>query len=101
MDIVIGRVPVPSTVSGDWEEAFRRRVQTAKRHEGWLGVDLCIPTEDVGSRLILGRWASKIDYEAWTSSPDYVRSIQEMQPLQAGGAETSWCSVVWSESRNA
>jgi heme-degrading monooxygenase HmoA len=98
VDIVIGRVPVPPAVSEVWEEAFHRRVQTAKRHKGWRGVDLCVPTDDASSRIILGKWASMVDYDAWARSPDYLRSVEEMQNLQAGAPNTEWCSVVWSEA---
>ena len=77
----------------EWDDAMRERMAAAGRHPGWIGGQLLQP-EDAGStRIIVGTWRSRDDWERWHEDPRFTQTRHELDGLTAAPEEHTWFRV--------
>lgn len=87
---VIGRFDLRSGQEAKWDSAFRERVEEAKSAPGWLGVSAWSPVENPSQRIVVGRWRSTADFEAWTQTESYRRTKVTLDSCQRTAPEIEW-----------
>jgi heme-degrading monooxygenase HmoA len=93
MSIVkINAITVPHEQFGEFEHRFATRAGRVENAEGFEGFELLRPNDGRDVCLVLTRWRSEADFQAWVSSPDFVAG--HSQPRAGGPVGTA--SEVWS-----
>lgn len=87
---VLGRFQLIQGEEHRWDIAFRERVEEARGFEGWLGAAAWVPVDDARQRVVVGRWATRDDYDTWTLSPSYIRTKSLLDSCQASPPEIEW-----------
>ena len=80
---VIGRFELLPGREAQWDSILRGRVETARSAPGWLGVSVWAPANNPSQRVIVGRWRSLDDYDAWTQAESYIRTKRALASCQA------------------
>ena len=65
MMTIVTHVRIEPGKEPGWDDAFRKRASAAKRQPGWIGVQLCIPSDAVNERIVIGTWDTRADWERW------------------------------------
>lgn len=81
----------------EWDEAMRQRFDAAQSHEGWIGGQLCMPTDRLDQRLIVGTWRTRADWEAWHNDPTFTATRERLEGLQSEPTDLRWHEVLVSE----
>ena len=87
---VIGRFNLRPSAEPAWDAAFRERVEAARSAPGWLGVSAWTPVEAASQRIVVGRWRSSADFDAWTQTESYRRTKSILDSCQATAPEIEW-----------
>ena len=82
-----------------WDAAMRERIAVAKQHPGFVGVQLCIPTEKLNERVIIGTWETRADWEAWHSTQEFQETRARLEEPDSKTRQESWHEVVLAEHR--
>ncbi len=81
----------------------RRRIQqdcsassNAKSHgrPGWISGQLLNPVDLSDTRVIVGTWRSREDWEAWHDDPAFLANRNALDRLQVEPNVTAWYQVV-------
>ena len=93
MSIVkINAITVPRDRFEEFERRFASRAGRVSGAPGFEGFDLLRPNDDREVCLVLTRWRSEEDFQAWASSADFAAG--HAQHRQSGPVGTA--SEVWS-----
>lgn len=76
-----------------WDDAMRERMAAAGTHPGWIGGQLLQPEESGPTRIIVGTWQSRDDWERWHTDPRFTQTREELDRLTAAPEEHMWCRV--------
>jgi heme-degrading monooxygenase HmoA len=79
---------------GEWDAAMQARFESAHDRPGWVSGQLLIPTDDGLTRVIVGTWHSRQDWQTWHDDPAFLEQRQTLQRLEAGPSRTEWFDVV-------
>ena len=94
MVTVITRLRVKDGREAEWDEVFEKRVEAAREQEGFQFVQLCRPEDAPRDRVIVGTWSSHENWSAWHDEPEFVRTRDELEDVEAGSSESRWYEVV-------
>jgi heme-degrading monooxygenase HmoA len=73
MSIVkINAITVPRDRFAEFERRFASRAGRVAGASGFEGFELLRPNDDREVCLVLTRWRSEADFQAWASSPDFA-----------------------------
>ena len=70
-----------------WDSTLRERVEAARSAPGWLGASVWAPADNPLQRVIVGRWRSLEDYDAWMQTETYIRTKTVLNTCQAAPPE--------------
>jgi heme-degrading monooxygenase HmoA len=101
MMTIVTRVTLKEGREPQWDAAMTQRLESAKRQRGWIGGQLVIPLDGPNSRVIIGTWESRADWEAWHTDPAFRDTREQMQGLEAKASEEWWHEVVADVRRAA
>jgi heme-degrading monooxygenase HmoA len=87
---VVGRFNLRPGAEATWDSAFRDRVETATAAPGWLGVATWAPVAEPSQRIVVGRWRSRADYEAWTLTESYLSTKATLDSCQTAAPDIEW-----------
>ncbi len=79
---------------GEWDTAMRARFESAHDRSGWVSGQLLVPEDDRLTRVIVGTWQSRQDWQTWHDDPAFLEQRQTLQRLEAGPGRTEWFHVV-------
>ena len=87
---VVGRFSLRTGAESMWDAAFRERIEAAASAPGWLGVAAWAPVAEPSQRVVVGRWRSMADYEAWALTESYLRTKVTLDSCQSGAPDIEW-----------
>jgi heme-degrading monooxygenase HmoA len=77
-----------------WDTAMRERFDSAHTRPGWVSGQLLIAEDETSSRVIVGTWRSREDWESWHSDPAFLEQRETLEQFEAEPSRTAWFSVV-------
>lgn len=92
MSIVkINAITVPRDRFADFEHRFATRAGKVSDAAGFEGFELLRPNDDREVCLVLTRWRSEDDFQAWVKSPDFAAGhAQHREQGPVGTASEIW-----------
>jgi heme-degrading monooxygenase HmoA len=90
--VKINAITVPRARFEEFEQRFAARAGRVGGAPGFEGFELLRPNDERETCLVLTRWRSEEDFQAWASSSDFVAG--HAQHRQGGPVGTA--SEVWS-----
>lgn len=96
--IKINAITVPADSGDELAHRFAARAGAVDGAEGFQGFELLKPTDDRTQWLVLTRWASEGDFQAWVSSPGFAEGHRSAVERAGGDAPkpVSTHSEVWN-----
>ena len=82
----------------EWDAAVRARFESARDRPGWVSGQLLTPTEEPHTRVIVGTWQSRDDWEAWHHDP---RSSNNDRRSSGSRSGAGWSGSRWSRTHVA
>jgi heme-degrading monooxygenase HmoA len=78
----------------EWDAAMRERFDSARSRPGWVSGQLLIPEAQRATRVIVGTWRSREDWESWHADPAFLERRATLEQLEAEPSRTEWFDVV-------
>lgn len=72
--VKINAITVPEDSGDELGQRFAARQSSMAGTPGFEGFELLQPTDERTTWLVITRWASEADFEAWKSSQDFERA---------------------------
>ena len=94
MMTVITTMRIPADVEEDWDRLISQRFESAHNRHGWVSGQLLTPTDAPETRLIVGTWRSRSDWEAWHDDPAFLEQRTKLEGLHTRQDATTWFDVV-------
>jgi heme-degrading monooxygenase HmoA len=94
MMTVITTMRVPAGAGEDWDSLIRQRFESAHDRPGWVSGQLLTPTDAPESRVIVGTWRSRDDWEAWHNDPAFLEQRERLEGIDARQDAPTWYEVV-------
>jgi heme-degrading monooxygenase HmoA len=60
-----------------------------------------IPLDGLNSRVIIGTWETRADWEAWHTDPTFQETRKQLQGLESAASEEWWHEVIADVRRAA
>jgi len=70
--VKINAITVPRERFDEFERRFASRAGRVEQAQGFEGFELLRPNDDRLVCLVITRWRSEEDFQAWVSSPDFA-----------------------------
>ena len=99
MMTVVTHIEIAEGQEPDWDAAMRERVDAAKQQPGFVGVQLCIPVDDLSERVVIGTWQTRADWEAWHESVIFAETRERMDRCEVQRKGEWWHEVLLTEQR--
>lgn len=81
-------------VEEEWDTAIRERFESARGRSGWVSGQLLTPLDAEHTRVIVGTWRSREDWEAWHTDPAFLEQRTRLEQLEAQPNQMVWYDVV-------
>jgi heme-degrading monooxygenase HmoA len=96
--IKINAITVPEGSGDELAHRFAARAGAVDGAQGFEGFELLKPTDERTQWLVLTRWATEDDFQAWLSSPSFAEGHRTAAERAGGDAPkpVSTHSEVWS-----
>lgn len=94
MMTVITTTTLRPGVEQEWDSAMRERFDSAHGRPGWVSGQLLTSEAAPHSRVIVGTWRSREDWEAWHDDPAFLEQRDVLQGLEAAPSRVEWFAVV-------
>jgi heme-degrading monooxygenase HmoA len=78
----------------EWDTAMRERFESARNRSGWVSGQLLIAEDDRSTRVIVGTWRSREDWESWHHDPAFLEQRETLEQFEAEPSRTAWFDVV-------
>lgn len=78
----------------EWDAAMRERFESAHDRPGWVSGQLLTREDERYTRVIVGTWRSREDWEAWHHDPAFLERRAALQRLEAEPSRTEWFTIV-------
>jgi heme-degrading monooxygenase HmoA len=99
MMTVVTHISIAEGQEPEWDAAMRERAAAAKKQAGFVSVQLCIPTEALDERVVIGSWETRADWEAWHESDSFGETRERMDRCEVERKGEWWHEVVLAEHR--
>jgi heme-degrading monooxygenase HmoA len=99
MEAVITRVVLNDGAESEWEVAMRDRMTAAESLDGWIGGSILAPEGEGDSRVIVGLWETRADWERWHDDPAFRETAERLQGLESDAGTPTWHEVVYAGGR--
>jgi heme-degrading monooxygenase HmoA len=96
--IKINAITVPAGAGDELAHRFAARAGAVDGAQGFEGFELLKPTDERTQWLVLTRWASEDDFQAWVSSPSFTEGHRSAVERAGGEAPkpVSTHSEIWN-----
>lgn len=94
MMTVITEITIEPGQEPQWDGAFQERFQDAKNQPGWVSMQLLIPLDAPNTRVVVGTWHTRADWEAWHNAEAFQQTRQIMDAVKQTSSEDRWYEVV-------
>ena len=99
MMTIVTHVTIEPGKEPAWDAAFRERVESAKKQPGWIAVQLCIPTDKLNQRVVIGTWETRAAWEAWHATGPFEKTRDRMESGESEERKEWWHEVIVEEHR--
>ncbi len=97
--IKINAITVPADSGDELAHRFAARAGAVDGQDGFEGFELCKPTDERTTWLVVTRWRDEASFDAWVSSPAFGQGHRSEAPKQHGGdgkPPVGMSSELWS-----
>jgi heme-degrading monooxygenase HmoA len=94
---VITETVVEPGREADWEVAYRERAAAAQDQDGWEELQLLIPLEDRGRRVVVGTWRDREAWEQWHTTDTFQRTRERLDAATESHGDDRWFEVSTEE----
>ncbi|ELT44232.1 antibiotic biosynthesis monooxygenase family protein [Arthrobacter nitrophenolicus] len=94
MITVVSTMQLKSNSENEWDHLIRERFKSAHDKEGWISGQLLAPSHEPSTRVIIGTWRSRQDWEAWHKDPAFLASRTRLDELQSVDHQTALYDVI-------
>ena len=96
--VKINAITVPADSGDELAHRFAKRAGAVDGADGFEGFELLKPTDERTQWLVLTRWASEDDFQAWVSSPSFAEGHRSAVERAGGEAPkpVSTHSEIWN-----
>jgi heme-degrading monooxygenase HmoA len=101
MMTIVTRVTLREGSEPKWDAAMKARMESARDQAGWVGGQLAIPLDGPSSRVIIGTWETRADWEAWHTDPKFQETREQLKGLETRSSEEWWHEVVTDLRRDS
>ncbi len=78
----------------EWDAAMRARFESARERPGWIAGQLLTSNDERSTRVIVGTWRSREDWEEWHSDPAFLEQRATLEALEQEPSRSEWFRVV-------
>ena len=78
----------------EWDRAMRERFDSVRNRPGWISGQLLTPDDESTTRVIVGTWASREDWESWHHDPAFLEQRATLEGLEQEPSRSQWFRVV-------
>jgi len=101
MMTVVSTMQLHSGSVEEWDELILKRFRSAHDRQGWISGQLLVPVDAPETRVIIGTWRSRQDWEAWHEDPAFLSVRARLDELQQVDHRTTWYEVLESVHANS
>ena len=94
MMTVVTTTTLRAGAEAEWDGAMRERFESAHSREGWISGQLLTPDDASPTRVIVGTWRSREDWESWHSDPAFLEQRATLERLEQEPSRSEWYRVV-------
>ncbi len=94
MMTVVTTTTVRPGAEADWDRAMRERLESVRSRPGWIAGQLLTPDDDSSTRVIVGTWRSREDWESWHHDPAFLEQRATLERLEQEPSRSQWFRVV-------
>jgi heme-degrading monooxygenase HmoA len=94
MMTIVTHVHLKEGAARDWDAVMRTRLSAARKRPGWVGGQLLRPDDKPATRVIVGTWRTRADWEGWHHDPQFAETRRRLDGLESAPAEHWWHDVV-------
>ncbi len=94
MMTVVTTSTLRSGTEADWDRAMQERFESVRSRPGWISGQLLSPDDGSSTRLIVGTWASREDWESWHADPAFLEQRTTLEQLEEEPSRSEWFRVV-------
>ena len=94
--IKINAITVPADAGDELARRFAARAGAVDGAEGFEGFELLKPTDDRLQWLVVTRWSSQDNFDAWTKSQSFAQGHQGASALAQHGGPISTGAELWN-----
>jgi heme-degrading monooxygenase HmoA len=79
----------------EWDAAMRARFDSARARPGWIsGQLLTSDDEGAATRVIVGTWRTREDWEQWHEDPAFLDRRATLERFEEEPSRSEWFRVV-------
>jgi heme-degrading monooxygenase HmoA len=78
----------------EWDAVMRERFDSARGRPGWVSGQLLVPEDDARTRVIVGTWLTRADWDDWHHDPAFLERRATLERLEAEPSSAQWFAVV-------
>ena len=93
MTVVTTSTLLPGS-EAEWDRAMRERFESVRSRPGWISGQLLTPDDGTSTRVIVGTWASREDWESWHHDPAFLEQRETLERLEQEPSRSQWFRVV-------
>jgi heme-degrading monooxygenase HmoA len=94
MMTVVTTTRLRSGGEAEWDAAMRARFDSARERPGWISGQLLTSDDEGRTRVIVGTWRSREDWESWHSDPAFLEQRGTLERLEEEPSRSEWFRVV-------
>jgi heme-degrading monooxygenase HmoA len=96
MITVITTTKLKAGTEHEWDAAMRERFTSAHERQGWVSSQLLAPVGAPESRVLIGTWSTRDDWQAWHNTAAFLDQRGRLEALEAEPSTSQWYTVVAS-----
>lgn len=90
---VITETAIESGQEAAWDDLYHQRFEDARTQPGWVAMQLLIPADAPNSRVVVGTWQRREDWEKWHATDTFARTREQMNRLTQSHGQDRWYEV--------
>jgi heme-degrading monooxygenase HmoA len=94
MMTIVTHVSLREGAGREWDAAMQTRLSAARKASGWVGGQLLRPPDKPETRVIVGTWRARANWESWHHDPEFMETRERLEGLERAPAEHWWHDVV-------
>jgi heme-degrading monooxygenase HmoA len=94
MMTVVTTTELRSGAEAEWDSAMRERFESARGRPGWISGQLLTPDDESATRVIVGTWRTREDWEIWHHDPAFLEQRGTLERLEQQPSRSEWFHVV-------